>query len=58
MEAINNSHYFNLSTGQVTESVASPAQNEPVIGLEDRHGVLTRCVEVVTCLAESFLHQQ
>ena len=25
-----------LSTGQVTQNVASPAQNEPVIGLEDR----------------------
>ena len=29
-EAYNNSHKFNLSTGQVTKNVASPAQNEPV----------------------------
>ena len=36
MEANNNSHKFNLSTGQVTKNVASPPQNEPVIGLEDR----------------------
>ena len=36
MEAYNNSYYFNLSTGQVTKNVASPVQNEPVIGLEDR----------------------
>ena len=35
-EAYNNSHWFNLSTGQVTKNVASPAQNEPVIRLEDR----------------------
>ena len=35
MEAYNNSHYFNLSKGQVTKNVASSAQNEPVIGLED-----------------------
>ena len=36
MEAYSNSHQFNLSTGQVIKNVASPAQNEPVIGLEDR----------------------
>ena len=34
---------FNLSTGQVTKNVACPAQNEPVIGLEDRL-LLTRCL--------------
>ena len=36
MEAYNNCHQFNLSTGQVTKNIASPAQNEPVIGPEDR----------------------
>ena len=36
MEAYNKSHLFNLSMGQVTKNVASPAKNEPVIGLEDR----------------------
>ena len=41
MDAYNNSHKY-LSTGQVTKNVASPAQNEPVIGLEDRL-LLTRC---------------
>ena len=35
MEGYNNSHRFHLSTGQVTKNIASPAQNEPVIGLED-----------------------
>ena len=35
MEVYNNGHQFNLSTGQVTRNVASPAHNEPVIGLED-----------------------
>ena len=43
MEAYNKSHYFNLSTGQVTKNVADPAQNEAVIGLEDRL-LLTRCI--------------
>ena len=33
MKADNNSHKFNLFTGQVTKNVASPPQNEPVIGL-------------------------
>ena len=41
-EAYNNSHQFNLSTEPVTKNVASPAQNEPVIGLEDRL-LLTCC---------------
>ena len=36
MEAYNNSHWLNLSTGQITKNVASPLENEPVIGLEDR----------------------
>ena len=43
IEAYNNSHKFDLSTGQVTKNVASPAQNGPVIGLEDRL-LLTRCL--------------
>ena len=46
MEAYNNSHQFNLSIGQVTKNVASPAQNKPVIGLEDRL-LLTRWSQVL-----------
>ena len=57
MEAYNNSHWFNLSTGQVTnESVASPDQNELVIGLEARL-LLTRCMRTFVSTA-STVHTQ
>ena len=42
MEAINN-----LTTGQVTKNVASPAQNEPVIGLEDRLLLTRWCLSFI-----------
>ena len=54
MVANNNSHSFNLSTGQVTKNVASPAQNEPVIGLEDRLLLTRWTIQVIN---DVFNHQ-
>ena len=52
MEAYNNSHYFNLSTGQVTKNVASPVQ---VIELGDRL-LLTRWCMAIWHAGLAFKH--